>query len=66
LIATYLMSIKKIDSWVFWIVIDATIAALCVQQHLWVTSLLYGSFIGLAVFGFRQWQRSVVEPSGEG
>jgi nicotinamide mononucleotide transporter len=55
LVATYLMSIKKIDNWIFWIVIDAIISILLIQQRLWISVGLYGLFIVLAAIGFASW-----------
>ena len=54
--ATGLQARKYRENWLWWIVIDLLIAGLCLRQGLYLTTLLYGVFVGLAVLGWRSWR----------
>ena len=56
LFATWLLARRIIDTWAWWIVIDAGLAALFAQQGLWPTAALYLAYAVLAVIGWRQWR----------
>ena len=55
LLATWLLARRVIDTWLWWIVIDAGLAALFLQQGLVPTAALYLGFALLAVAGWRSW-----------
>jgi nicotinamide mononucleotide transporter len=54
--ATWLLARRVIDTWAWWIVIDAGLAALFAHQGLWPTAALYLAYAVLAVIGWRQWR----------
>jgi len=56
LIATWLLARRIIDTWAWWIVIDAGLAVLFAQQGLWMTAALYLAYAFLAVAGWRSWR----------
>ena len=56
LFATWLLARRIIDTWAWWIVIDAGLAALFARQGLWPTAALYLAYAALAVVGWRQWR----------
>jgi nicotinamide mononucleotide transporter len=56
LFATWLLARRIIDTWAWWIVIDAGLAALFAHQGLWPTAALYLAYAALAVVGWRQWR----------
>jgi nicotinamide mononucleotide transporter len=56
--ATWLLARRVMDTWLWWIVIDAGLAALFAAQGLVPTAALYGAFALLAVAGWRSWQKS--------
>jgi nicotinamide mononucleotide transporter len=58
--ATWLMIRKVAANWLWWIVVDAGLAVLFASQGLLFTALLYLLFAGLAVSGWRAWQRAPV------
>jgi nicotinamide mononucleotide transporter len=58
LVATWLLARRVIDTWAWWIVIDAGLAALFASQGLLPTAALYFAFALLAVAGWRSWRRS--------
>ena len=56
LFATWLLARRLIDTWAWWIVIDASLAVLFAQQGLWPTAALYMAYAALAAVGWRQWR----------
>ncbi len=63
LFATWLLARRYIDTWAWWIVIDAGLAGLFASQGLWPTAALYLAFALLAVAGWRSWRRSRAKPA---
>ncbi|MEX0734926.1 MAG: nicotinamide riboside transporter PnuC [Steroidobacteraceae bacterium] len=56
--ATWMLARRCIESWLWWIVIDAGLAVLFAQQGLLFFAALYAAFGALAVVGWRSWRRS--------
>ena len=54
--ATWLLARRIIDTWAWWIVIDAGLAALCAHLGLWMFAGLYLAYAILAVAGWRSWR----------
>lgn len=65
--ATWLAARKKIDSWVWWFVIDALIAYLCWRHALYAAMIPYILYLALVIVGWRSWQadmrRTEFEPA---
>ncbi len=55
--ATWMLARRCIESWLWWIVIDAGLAALFLSQGLHFTAALYLAFAALAVAGWTTWRR---------
>ncbi len=53
--ATGLVARKKIDNWAWWLVVDALMAVMCWRGQLYATMLLYVSYLGLVLIGWRSW-----------
>jgi len=58
LVATWLLARRILETWLWWIVIDAGLAALFASQGLWPTAALYLVYAGLAIAGWHAWRRS--------
>jgi nicotinamide mononucleotide transporter len=58
LVATWLLARRIIDTWAWWIAIDAGLAALFAWQGLAMTGALYFAYALLAVAGWRSWRRN--------
>lgn len=58
--ATWLMIRKVAANWLWWIGVDAGLAALFASQGLLFTAVLYFAFALLAVSGWRAWRRAPV------
>jgi nicotinamide mononucleotide transporter len=56
LFATWLLARRIIDTWGWWIAIDAGLAVLFARQGLWMTAALYLAYAFLAVAGWRSWR----------
>jgi nicotinamide mononucleotide transporter len=55
--AQSLQSLRRVESWVLWIAVDAIAIGLFAWRELFVTSALYGLFLVLAVVGLVEWRR---------
>ncbi|HJQ21980.1 MAG TPA: nicotinamide riboside transporter PnuC [Gemmatimonadaceae bacterium] len=58
LVAQWMMTRKKLENWVLWIIADIVYVPMYLVKHLAVTSALYVVFLGLAVMGLVEWRRS--------
>jgi nicotinamide mononucleotide transporter len=63
LVAQWMATRKWLENWLLWIVLNVANVAICISQGLYPMSALYAFFLVLAVFGFREWSRSM--PTGE-
>jgi len=59
LLATWLTATKRLESWLWWIVVDLVVAAMVVNQALWLTAGLYFCYSLLAAAGYRSWRQSL-------
>ena len=59
LVAQWLMTRKLLESWAVWILVDAVYVPMFVSRGLYPTAVLYLVFLVLALFGWREWKRSL-------
>ena len=57
LVGQILLSRKKVENWVVWIIVDILYVWLYLYKDLVLTAILYGVFIVLAAIGLYTWQR---------
>ena len=55
LIAQWLVARKRLENWVFWIVVDVLAVGVYAAKQLYPTALLYGVYLVLAALGLRAW-----------
>jgi len=55
--AQILQSLRRVESWVLWVAVDAFAVGLFAWRGLSVTSGLYALFFVIAVVGLREWAR---------
>lgn len=55
--ANWLLIIRKMDSWIVWIVADILFIILFLYTGLYITSILYFIFLINAIYGFITWKR---------
>ncbi|MEJ0028744.1 MAG: nicotinamide riboside transporter PnuC [Rhizomicrobium sp.] len=56
-VAQYLLSVRKVENWVLWIVTDVVQIGLYFWKGLYPTTALYAVFLLLSVLGLREWHR---------
>jgi nicotinamide mononucleotide transporter len=61
LVGQLLLSRKKIENWIVWIVVDTLYVGLYVYKGLMLTAILYGVFILMAAFGLNAWRRAAAK-----
>jgi nicotinamide mononucleotide transporter len=58
LVGQVLLSRKKVENWIVWIIVDVLYVGLYVYKGLMLTAILYAVFVVLAAIGLRAWHRS--------
>jgi len=58
IIAQFLMSRKKLECWAIWITADVIDTGIYLYKELYLTSILYLVFLGLAIVGLLAWRKS--------
>ncbi len=60
LLAQWMQAKKKIENWLYWIVLDLISAGIYWYKELHLTAILYLILTGLACFGWLQWRKKIV------
>ncbi|MDQ6827290.1 MAG: nicotinamide riboside transporter PnuC [Gemmatimonadota bacterium] len=60
LAAQYLLTRKKLENWIVWLVADFCYVGMFIFKSLYLTAGLYALFVALAVMGYVQWKRTLV------
>lgn len=60
LVAQWLMSLKRLESWYFWIAVDVVAVGVYYAKGLYLTTGLYSLFLIMAVIGLLKWRRSLL------
>jgi nicotinamide mononucleotide transporter len=60
LIAQWMFIKKWLENWLIWIVVDMVSMYMYIIKNLYATSLLYGIFLGICVYGYYQWKRQLI------
>lgn len=63
LVAQWMMTRKKLENWLVWILVDVLYVGMFIVKGLYPTAVLYAVFLALAVMGYRDWRRSMREPA---
>ena len=58
LAAQWLLNRKRLENWLFWITADVIYVPLYIYKGLYLTSLLYGVFLVMAIAGLLQWRQT--------
>ena len=59
IIATYMVTKKVLENWLYWIVIDIVSVYLYFSRDLQLTSLLFVTYTIVAIFGYFSWKKKV-------
>lgn len=57
LIATYMMTKKILDNWIYWIIIDSAAIYLYFKKEFYVTSILFLIYTILAFLAYMEWKK---------
>lgn len=57
LLATYWTSRKHIATWILWVFVDIVYVGMFIYKDLFLTAGLYAAFVGMAAFGWWQWEQ---------
>jgi nicotinamide mononucleotide transporter len=63
LVAQWMMTRKKLESWIVWVVVDVFYIGMFTYKHLYITAVLYAVFLVLAARGYFDWRRSMSSPT---
>ncbi|MBC3929254.1 nicotinamide riboside transporter PnuC [Undibacterium sp. CY21W] len=58
LLGQVLLSRKKIENWLIWIVVDVLYVGLYIYKNLMLTAALYAVFVIMAIIGLRAWSKT--------
>ena len=61
IVGMWLMAIKKIENWIFWIIGDLLVIPLFASKGLVFTSVQYIVFLVLAIMGYVEWRRRLTD-----
>ena len=62
IVAQYLLTRKRLENWLLWILVDLIYVPVLWYKNLYPTSLLYALYLGLAAYGYWQWRRELAQP----
>ncbi len=57
-LTTWMVARKILENWLYWLVIDSVSIFLYLDRDLLLTAGLFGVYLIIAVFGYRQWLQS--------
>jgi nicotinamide mononucleotide transporter len=52
----WLLNRKRLESWIGWIIVDIIYVPLYIYKDLYLTAILYGLFLLIAIMGLRAWR----------
>lgn len=58
LFGSFLLSRRILENWVVWIVVDIIYLFLYISKDLYLTTLLYATYIIVAIIGYREWKKN--------
>ena len=58
-VATFMVTRKVIENWIYWLVIDSIYIYLYIERSLYAYAALYAIYLVMVVFGFLAWVRSL-------
>jgi nicotinamide mononucleotide transporter len=65
LVAQWMVAKKRLENWVFWIVVDVLAIGVYFTKQLLPTAALYGVFLVMAVMGLRAWRKAWIKQQSE-
>jgi nicotinamide mononucleotide transporter len=59
IVATFMVTRKVLENWLYWFVIDAVSIGLYLNRDLFFTAALFGVYLVMIVIGYRSWRASM-------
>src|SRR5476651_1781025 len=59
LVAQWMMTKKKVENWLVWILVDVLYVGMFIFKGLYLTAGLYAVFLALAVKGYLEWRSAL-------
>ncbi len=59
IVAQYLLTRKRLENWLLWLLVDVIYVPMLWYKQLYTTSLLYFLYLALAAYGYWQWRREL-------
>ncbi len=56
--ANALLALRYRENWLVWILADTLLLGVYAQKELWATVVLYAIYLGMAVWGWRDWAKA--------
>ena len=56
-VATYMVAKKLLENWIYWFVIDATSIFLFIERDLWLSAILFATYLVIIFFGYQSWKK---------
>jgi len=60
-VATFMVTRKILENWIYWFVIDAVSIGLYLSRDLFFTAALFAGYLVMIVIGYRSWRASMQE-----
>ena len=60
-VATFMVTRKILENWIYWFVIDSVSIALYLNRDLFFTAALFTMYLVMIVIGYRTWRASIAE-----
>jgi nicotinamide mononucleotide transporter len=65
-VAQYLLSVRKIENWILWIITDVVQIGLYAWKGLYPTTVLYALFLIFSIIGLMEWRKQLAAPAALG
>jgi nicotinamide mononucleotide transporter len=60
IVATWMLARKMLEHWWIWVVVDLVSLGMYIYKGLYLTSFLFGVYTFMAVVGYREWKRGMM------
>jgi nicotinamide mononucleotide transporter len=60
-LTTFMVIYKILENWLYWFVIDGISIYLYLDRGLYLTALLFLAYVGIVIFGFISWRRTMLK-----
>ncbi|HSW69075.1 MAG TPA: nicotinamide riboside transporter PnuC [Gammaproteobacteria bacterium] len=62
ILAQFLLITRKLENWLFWIIVNVIAVPVYFTKGLFLTSFLYAVFLVNAIYGFKKWKTALSHP----